>query len=280
MTTLNFFVLNLRLEKSNDTKLTRLTDVHRHYFFGAKELSVESKIISKQLNLYRHQKEVESGADYKMLENLHPKFPTPEKYFESSLAESIYLNSMYYFKTTREQRGPAYLSTLLDVSTASMFYQFFVFLALAKKEDFGTINSILNESSTNTLKNNLNTGHTSKPNMLNKLKSAAMQKVSNLIPVSTRKNVHIDPLLATMLFKNNKALREEFCALIKDDRLRKMWARDLNCHKIFIDCVASDIDMAHAVKIAELEKYRENINVDQPESLKYLASVLSKVRQK
>ena len=38
--------------------------------------------------------------------------------------------------------------------------------------------------------------------------------------------------------------------------------------------------MHQAVKIAELEKYRENINVDQPESLKYLASVLRKVKQK
>ena len=72
-------------------------------------------------------------------------------------------------------------------------------------------------------------------NIKNKAVSV-MKSSTNLLYKNSRPNLQISPMLACMLFRNNKSLREEFLKLIEDPSQRLVVAKMIGNRILEIDC--------------------------------------------
>lgn len=197
------------------------------------EVKHDAELISQQITLLICQKEIDD-ADKKLMHASKTKFADFEPLPPTSLTinETIYYLTLYHYYTENSKHHPLNFVKTIDFNDKSSEYQFCVLHGLARLEDWKNIenelnktflDSYLNAAAEDNGKNDKNNKSKSKSsNFFGNLKQLATDKARNILKTQ-RSNLQISPMLASMLFRNNKNLREEFLRQIQDVNQRYYW---------------------------------------------------------
>jgi len=272
--------LTLGKNQNQDMRLESLENLHRYHFAMVNEVKHDSELLQQQINLLQNQIDIKT-TDQKFIDTNSSKFkdfePPTSGCTDLTINETIYYLALYHYHTNSAAKKPINFLNAINFPKNKNFaniFQFCVLHALARNNDIKSINEELDKSSVDqfidtvekAVSQNSNSDSTSKngKNLFSVKNKKDKNSNSNSGPSSwitklghhaknimksSRSNLQISPILATMLFRNNKQLREEFCKLIEDVSQKLYIAKMFGDRRLEIDCLAEMGDVREIEKI-------------------------------
>lgn len=267
-------------KKSMDTFVQKLENCLSERFNTVKTLKADQDILVQQIQLIKRQFDIDDG-DEKLKKFKATKFNDFEhkpSLMGATVIETVYYCALFHYISTRKACHPAQVSKFLGIDINSNEYQFVLLNALVRQNDWKSVNLEFQKSQDPSdlssapdlsgLPGNLGNNKFMSAFTKNFSETAkiAKQKVESMMN-SERSNVNISPIMATMLFRGNNALVNEFCRQIECPVHKKRLADLFDLSYLLVEIMAEDGQWQ------ELENIISSLESDDPAHQKMIVLV-------